>query len=230
MAAQAARLIKTVKAAYLFAILGSLSLPAQASDALDETLTLPPETVERSPVLQRWVEEVPDVLAEIRHEPSFRSRLQVGYATFPSSDGDSGLSLNLEDWFVSHTPLTLNADYQSNFRDRTAYGATLRYYVLPLGGYVNVAPVLGYRHFETADYDADGVNLGFHLKAIPSRGGGADFGYTQTWTTGHEPIRTTQLEFGYAVSDRLRVATDVEWQFGPGETDSRLGVGLEWML
>lgn len=35
-----------------------------------------------SPVLQRWLKRVPDVLADIKRDPSFRTRLRLGYAQF----------------------------------------------------------------------------------------------------------------------------------------------------
>ncbi|MEM9903927.1 MAG: hypothetical protein AAF921_02755 [Cyanobacteria bacterium P01_D01_bin.44] len=203
---------------------------ANSAESIGDTLTLPPDTVEQSPVLQQWQRSVPDVLDDIRNDPSFKTRLRSGYTQFPSTHQTGGVMVGVEDWFIAETPLTLNADYHRNFDgNREAFGATLRYYVLPLGGYINAAPLVGYRNFETPDYTADGLNYGFHIKVIPSRGGGADFGYTQTWTTGSDGVRTTQLGFGYAITRDLRVATDIEWQFGPGETDSRVGIGVEWM-
>jgi hypothetical protein len=204
-----------------------------ANSATPDALELPPETFEGSPVLQEWLEAVPDVLSEIRHRPSFRTRLQAGYVEFPSSNQTGGVAVGIEDWFIGTTPLTLSGDYQRNFEgNREAYGANLRYYVLPLGSYVNVAPLVGYRSVSTTQYNQDGLNVGFQIKVIPSRGGGADFAYTQTWIapTGSQTVGTTQLEFGYALTDRLRLATELEWQFAPGNTDSLVGVGLEWML
>ncbi|NET54098.1 MAG: hypothetical protein F6K09_37420, partial [Merismopedia sp. SIO2A8] len=38
-----------------------------------QELDLSPEIIEGSPVLRRWLEEVPNVLEEIRHQPSFRT-------------------------------------------------------------------------------------------------------------------------------------------------------------
>ncbi|MEM8614827.1 MAG: hypothetical protein AAGF93_22660 [Cyanobacteria bacterium P01_H01_bin.105] len=208
----------------------------EQNEQLETELELEPGTVDNSPVLREWVEDAPDVLSSIRHEPSFPSRLQLSYALFPSSNDERGLAIGVEDLFVGDLPLTVNADYVANFdgngRDRTAYGAHLRYYVLPVGGYVNVAAIVGYRHVEAVDYSESGVQAGFQVKLIPSRGGGADFAYTQTWVspTENDSVMITQLEFGYGLTERLRLATDVEWQFAPGATDSRLGIGVEWML
>lgn len=213
-----------------------VSAEPTANQHLDTELELPPDTVENSPVLQEWLQETPDVLSTIHHEPSFPARLQVGYALFPSSRDEQGLAIGIEDVFVGDLPLTVNVDYVANFdgedQDREAYGAHLRYYVLPLGSYVNMAPIVGYRHVEAVDYRESGVQVGFQVKVVPSRGGGADFAYTQTWVspTDNDAVMITQLEFGYGLTERLRLATDVEWQFAPGATDSRLGIGLDWML
>ncbi|EKV01077.1 hypothetical protein Lepto7375DRAFT_3218 [Leptolyngbya sp. PCC 7375] len=206
------------------------------NEQIESEFELEPGTVDSSPVLQEWLQGTPDVLSNIRNQPSFPSRLQLSYALFPSSQDERGLSIGVEDVFVGDLPLTVNADYVANFdgedMDREAYGAHLRYYVLPLGGYVNVAPIVGYRHVEAVDYSESGVQVGFQVKVMPSRGGGADFAYTQTWVspTENDSVMITQLEFGYGLTERLRLATDVEWQFAPGATDSRLGIGMEWML
>ncbi len=215
---------------------GGLNVPpalAQTLPSIEERYELDTDTVESSPTLQRWADEQPDVLHDIRHDPSFRTRIQAGYTVFPSNNGTNGFMVGIEDWFIGDTSLTLSGDYQQNFRgDRETYGADLRYYLLPLGGYVNVAPVVGYRSITTEGLSTDGMNLGFQIKVIPSRGGGADFAYTQTWTApgNSNTASTTEFEFGYALTDHLRLFSEIEWQFTPGRTDSQLGVGLEWML
>ena len=194
-------------------------------------LNLTPEVIDQSPVLQRWIQEVPDVRAEIRSDPSFVTRIQAGYSAFPSSEGKGGFAVGVEDWFVKGTPLTVSADYQQNFEgDRLAYGTDLHYYVLPLGSYFNVAPTLGYRHAESAnDYSVSGVNVGLRLRFVPSRTGAADFTVDQSWIVGDsEGLSITQLNFGYAVSQALRLSTDLEWQSTADEGDSRVGINLEW--
>lgn len=194
-------------------------------------LNLTPEVIDQSPVLQRWLREVPDIRAEIRNDPSFVTRIQVGYSFFPSSDGKGGFAVGVEDWFVGSTPLTVSADYQQSFAgDRQAYGTDLHYYVLPLGSYFNVAPTLGYRHAQSAsDYSVSGANVGLRLRFVPSRTGAADFTVDQSWIVGgSERLSITQLNFGYAVSQTLRLSTDLEWQSTADEGDSRVGINLEW--
>ncbi len=194
-------------------------------------LNLTPEVIEQSPVLQRWLEAIPDVQADIRNDPSFITRVQAGYSYFPSSDGTGGFILGVEDWFVGDTRLTVSADYQQNFRgDRQAYGTDLHYYVLPLGGYFNVAPTLGYRYASAADdYQVSGANVGVRLRVVPTRTGAADLTLDQSWVVGDsEGLSITQLNVGYAITQNLRLSTDLEWQRTADEGDSRVGINLEW--
>ena len=194
-------------------------------------LNLTPEVVEQSPVLQRWLEAIPDVQADIRNDPSFITRVQAGYSFFPSSEGTGGFAVGVDDWFVGSTPFTVSADYQQNFRgDRQSYGADLHYYVLPLGGYFNVAPTLGYRHASAGDdYQVSGANVGVRLRFVPSRTGAADLTLDQSWVVGDsEGLGITRLNVGYAFSQNLRLSTDLEWQRTADEGDSRVGINLEW--
>ncbi len=202
---------------------------ASASPDLD----LDPATIESSPTLQRWLEAPPNVLEEIRHDPSFRTRLRLGYSQFPSTEQSSGFAVALEDVFVGRTGLTVSGDYhQSGSGSRRGYGADLRYYLLPLGGYGNVAPVLGYRHLETQGETYAGVNVGLRLQLVPSRTGAADVSLTQTWVSpgSGEEVGITTLSAGYAFTDRLRLSTDLQRQQSPVGQDSRVGVSLDLMF
>jgi hypothetical protein len=195
-------------------------------------LDLPPEVIENSPVLQRWRLRVPNVLEDITNEPSFPTRLRVGYSQFPSTGQAAGVNVGVEDVFVAGTRLTVSGEYQAAFNGkRQAYGADLRYYLRPLGSYVNVAPVVGYRHLETNRYSRDGVNLGARLLLVLSRGGGADISLTQSWVSPgtDEEVGLTTLSFSYAVTNNLRVSTDIQKQNAPQAKDSRVGVVLEWI-
>lgn len=207
-------------------------LPVIAQDT-SAPFNLSPEVVEQSPVLQRWLESVPNVQEDIRNDPSFVTRLQAGYTIYPSSDGTGGFIVGVEDLFIGQTPLTVSADYQQNFRgDRTAYGASLHYYFLPLGSYFNVSPILGYRHADSgSDYSIDGAHVGIRARLVPSRTGIADFTVDQSWVVGDsETLTITQLNVGYALTQNLRLSTDIEWQGTPNEGDSRVGINLEWAL
>lgn len=197
----------------------------------NSNLNLSPEVIEQSPVLQRWLDSIPNLSEDIRNDPSFVTRVQLGYSYFPSSDSTSGFIIGVEDVFIGKTPLTVSADYQQNFRgDRQAYGANLHYYVLPLGGYVNVSPIVGYRYAKAAnDYSVSGANVGVRLRAVPSRTGAADITLDQSWIVGDsEGLSITQVNVGYALTQDLRLSTDLEWQSTADEGDSRVGVNLEW--
>ena len=156
--------------------------PPQPNSTGARDLDLSPEVIQGSPVLQRWLRQVPNVSKEIRNDPSFRTRLRLGYSQFPSTRQAAGVNVGVEDVFVARTGLTVSGEYQTAFNGkREAYGADLHYYVLPLGGYINFAPVVGYRHLETTRYSRDGLNLGARLLLVLSRGGAADVALTQSW-------------------------------------------------
>ncbi|TVQ60575.1 MAG: hypothetical protein EA366_03560, partial [Spirulina sp. DLM2.Bin59] len=74
----------------LLLIPSTLAIPAHGQPLSPEDLNLDPEMVESSPVLQRWLEEIPDVAAEIRQDPAFLPRLRLGYHQFPSTDDQGG--------------------------------------------------------------------------------------------------------------------------------------------
>lgn len=195
-------------------------------------LDLSPEIIDNSPVLQRWRREIPNVLEDIRNDPSFRTRLRLGYSQFPSTGQAAGFNVGVEDVFIGRTGFTVSGDYQGSFNgDRKAYGADLRYYVLPLGSYVNIAPVVGYRNLETDKYSTDGVNVGAKLMLALSRTGAADVSLTQTFVSpgSSEEVGLTTLSVGYAVTRNLRLSTDIQQQNSTQRKDSRVGVVLEWM-
>ncbi|MGB5973702.1 MAG: hypothetical protein WBG38_10290 [Nodosilinea sp.] len=211
---------------------------APAALALDpETvgpaLDLDPAVIEGSPTLRRWLEQVPDVADEIRHQPSFRTRLRVGYAQFPSAGG-AGVGAALDDVFVlPGTGLAASADYSRSWNgQRESYGGEARYYLLPLGGYVNVAPTVGYRSLSTPTYQTDGLDVGLRLMLVPSRGGGADLALSQQWVApGTEgEVGITSLAIGYAVTRQLRLGTDFQLQNSRFGQDSRFGLSLELLL
>ena len=195
-------------------------------------LDLSPEAIKNSPVLQRWLRQVPNVLDDITNDPSFRTRLRLGYSFFPSTDAVSGWNIGFEDIFINSSRFTVSGEYQAAFNsEREAYGIDLHYYVRPLGKYINFAPLVGYRHLETDKYSTDGVNVGVRLLLVLSRSGAADISLTQSWvspgTDGE--VGLTTLSFGYAVTQNLRLSTDIQKQNSPEDKDSRVGIVLEWM-
>lgn len=211
----------------------SPELPATDQDSLPNRLDLDPAVIENSPVLQQWIETVPDISHEIIHDPSFRTRVRLGYSRFPSTGQADGFNAGVEDIFVwPGTGLTLSGDYARSWSgSRESYGATARYYLFPLGGFVNFAPVVGYRSLSTPAYTTDGLDVGMQLMIVPSRGGGADIALSQTWVAPgtQDEVGMTGVTIGYAVTHQLRLATDFQFQNSRFGQDSRVGIGLEWM-
>ncbi|MEQ8465144.1 hypothetical protein [Coleofasciculus sp. E1-EBD-02] len=212
-----------------------INLTAQSetpSNSAAQELELNPEIIENSPVLQRWLQDVPNVLEEIRHDPSFRTRFRFGYSQFPSTEQAGGLNIGVEDIFINRSGFTVSGDYHTSFNgDREAFGVDLRYYLRPLGNYVNVAPLVGYRYLESNDYTTDGVNLGVKLQLVLSRTGAADISLTQSFVSpgSDDEVGLTTLSVGYAVTPDLRLSTDIQKQNSTEEKDSRVGIVLEWM-
>jgi hypothetical protein len=206
--------------------------PQAAPKQPAQNLDLSPEIIENSPVLQRWLRQVPNVLEEIRNDPSFRTRLRVGYSQFPSTGQAGGFNVGVEDVFLGRTGLTVSGDYQRSFNGkREAYGGDLRYYVLPLGSYINIAPQVGYRNLTTGKFSTDGINVGARLMLALSRTGAADVSITQSFVSpgSNEEVGITTLSFGYAVTRNLRLSTDIQKQNSREDKDSRVGIVLEWM-
>jgi hypothetical protein len=217
---------------YLFALIyTSICLPVAAKSAPLPTITNTAKdlSIEDSPVFQRWQRQVPNVLEDIKNDPSFRTRLRLGYNRFATGNG---VNIGVEDVFIGQSRLTVSGEYQQAFReDNTSYGGDLHYYLRPLGSYVNIAPLVGYRHLQTNKYLTDGVNIGARLLLVLSRGGGADISLTQSWVapgTAAE-VGLTTLSFGYAVTRNLRLSTDIQKQNSQQSKDNRVGIGLEWM-
>ncbi|MGD1931636.1 MAG: hypothetical protein ACFB12_22275 [Leptolyngbyaceae cyanobacterium] len=204
------------------------NLPASDEPAV----AVDPAIIESSPVLQRWLEEVPDIAIDIQHDPAFRTRVRLGYAEFPSADNTGGVYIGVQDVFVGQTPLTLSAEYAINRRgDRQLIGADAQYYLLPLGWYGNVAPVVGYRSIETSTFDSDGVNLGFRIILVPSRGGAADLSFTQSWVAPgtNQEVGLSTFSAGYAIAEDIRIGTDIQTQNAGDRQESRVIFLVEWM-
>ncbi|MBD1843312.1 hypothetical protein H6F89_07830 [Cyanobacteria bacterium FACHB-63] len=204
-------------------ILGVLLLgsPAHAAE-----LDLDPKVIQNSPVLQRWQKQVPNVTEEIKTDPSFRTRLRIGYSASELNIGIEDLRIGSSAPRSVRTRVTTSANYQfSN------WGADLHYYVRPLGSYVNLAPLVGYRHLDVQGRTIDGANLGIKALFVLSRGGGADISLTQSWVAPFSPEQTglTTLSISYALTHNLRLSTEFQKRNSPIQKESRFGIGLEWM-
>jgi hypothetical protein len=198
----------------------------------NNSIDISPEIINSSPVLQKWLKGIPNVLNDIKTEPSFRTRVKVGYSQYPSTNQAGGFHLAVDDVFFGRGGLSASANYNSSSTgNRTAYGADAQYYLLPLGGYLNITPLVGFRHLETDKYKRDGLNLGAKIMVVPARGGGADVALSQSWVGFGSATETglTTLSVGYALTEQLRLSTDIQQQNAKENYDSRVGFGVEWM-
>lgn len=192
---------------------------------LAEGLDLSPEIIEGSPVLQRWIEEIPDVWAEISRDPSFPTRVRFGYVRL--ADDEGVWSVGIEDAFVDRSGLTLGGTYEQSGDGERSLGADLRYYLLPLGSSVNLAPVVGYRYIEQEGDIHQGLNVGVRVLVVLSRGGGSELSIHQMWVAplSNEAVSLTTLSVAYALTRHLRISTDLQQQNGEG----RIGIFMEWI-
>lgn len=218
----------------LFQGLLAFSADAQTkADMEEDKIDIPPEVIRDSPVLQEWLEEVPNVLKDIKYDPAFITRLRLGFTTFPSNDDASGLNLGIEDIFIKRTGLTISVDYQTAFNgDRNAIGTDLHYFLLPLGSYVNFAPLVGYRYVQSNDFHTDGVHLGIRLMLSLSRTGSGDISLSQSFInpSGNEEVGITSFSVSYALTPHLRLSGDIEKQNSVEDRDTRFGLNLEWLF
>jgi hypothetical protein len=205
--------------------------PAPTPTKPTKPLDLPPEVIEDSPVLQRWMQEIPNVLSDINKDPSFRTRFRLGYAHF--SEEGAGWLVGIEDFRVAQSRFTVSGDYQASFdRDQQSWGVDARYYVRPLGRYFNLAPIVGYRRLENDRDKAEGLHFGLRFLFVLSRTGAADIAFTPSWILpGREDeAGLTTLSFGYAVTKNLRLSTEFQKQNTRRSKDSRIGIIFEWMF
>ncbi|AFY92077.1 hypothetical protein [Chamaesiphon minutus] len=203
---------------------------AQQPAPENNTIDISPEILNSSPVLQKWLKGIPDVADDIRNDPSFRTRFKLGYSQYPSTAQTGGVHLAVDDVFFGRSGLSASANYNSG-GSRSAYGIDAQYYLLPLGGYINITPLVGFRRLQTDKYNRDGLNLGLKLMLVPSRGGGADIALSQSWVGLGSDTETglTTFSVGYAITNNLRISTDIQQQNARENYDSRVGIGVEWM-
>ncbi|OKH17384.1 hypothetical protein [[Limnothrix rosea] IAM M-220] len=213
--------------------IATIPIATTAQTLAPDHLDLDSEIIETSPIIQEWTDEVPDVLAEIRHDPSFTTRWRVGFSSFPSTDKRSGWSIGVEDLFIKDAvPLTFSAGGHSTFDgDRHQFAARANYYLLPLGSRINIAPTLGYHTFSGEDYDRDGLEVGGKIQLNLSRSGASTLSLSQQFVnlSGDQEMGITTLGAGYAFAEHLRLATEIQKHNSTAAKESRVGIFLEFL-
>ncbi len=188
------------------------------------------QVIESSPVLRRWLENPPDLLEDIYNEPSFNTKLNIGIT---SRNNSLGIEAGVEDLFVGRSPLTVNGSYQTEFSGRESeLIANIHYYVLPLGSYWNISPLVGYRQFNQLDRpQISGLDVGLQgILVLSPHSSDLRLSHTFTSPSGNLEMSTTTLSTSYAISNNLRLGTKIEWRRSPLIYDSRVGFLLELAL
>ena len=211
----------------------TISTPAYSDAKMSRRindLELERQVIESSPVLRRWLENPPDLLEDIHNTPSFNTKLNIGITSRNSS---LGIEAGVEDLFVGQSPLTVNGSYQTEFSGRESeLVANIRYYVLPLGSYWNISPIVGYRQFNQLDRpQISGLDVGLQgILILSPRSSDLRLSHTFTSPSGNLEMSTTTLSTSYAISNNLRLGTKIEWRRSPLVYDSRVGFLLELAL
>ncbi len=214
---------------------GQLLGTAQASTLTESTfstraadLQIDQAVIRSSPVLQRWLDQPPDVLHEIDSTPSFPTRLSLAFLTTPSRDGDNTWQASVQDIFVADSSLSLSTEYGQSFTtDNRQWGASARVYLLPLGSHLNVAPVFGYHQVVVDGLTFQGPEVGTRwVLAAPQA---ADISFVQTFVLSERggTVGRSQLAFSYALSPLLRLSMQFQWQNSTVRWDQSYGLALE---
>jgi len=204
---------------------GDAKMSQRAND-----LEIDRQVIESSPVLQRWLEQPPNLLEDIYNMPSFNTKLRLGIT---SRDHSLGVEAGVEDLFVGRSPLTVSGSYQTEFSGRESeLQANIRYYVLPLGSYWNISPIVGYRQFNQLDRpQISGLDLGLQgILVLSPHSSDLRLSHTFTDPSGNLEMSTTTLSSSYAITNNLRLGTKIEWRRSPLIYDSRVGFLLELAL
>jgi len=214
-------------------LVSSLLIFSFISSVKAQEVEIDPEIKQESPTLNRWLQEIPNILEDIDNDPSFNTHLRLGYLQFPSNNNISGIEIGIDDLFIGKSSLTLTGDYQTSFQGNiNSGGVNLQYYILPLGYVINIAPVVGYRSVNNEQYGTQGVNVGGRIKLILSRNNSADISLTQTFINpgGNDEVGVTILSTGYAVTPSLRLSAEIQQQNSHINKESHVGIFLEWIL
>lgn len=202
---------------------GAISDPAQ--------LNLDPAILESSPTLQKWLGEPVNVLEDLRHDPSFATRIRVGYGQVSAGEDRGTLNLGVTDLFLGNTGITLDGCYGSDLGDRHRFHVDANYYVRPLGHYVNGGPTLGYHQVQTPTQDQDGLALGVKMIFALSRTGAADVTVSQRFVNPgkNTEMGITRINVGYAIAPSFRLSTEFENQNATWNRDRHVGLFLEYL-
>jgi hypothetical protein len=195
-----------------------------------DELEIDRQIIERSQVLRRWLEKPPDLLEDIYNTPSFNKKLRIGLT---SRNNSLGIEAGFEDFFVGQSPLTLSGSYQTEFSGRESeLQANFRYYLLPLGSYWNISPIVGYRQFNQLDRpQISGLDVGLlGILVLSPHSSDLRLSHTFTSPNGNLEMSTTVLSTSYALTNNLRLGTKIEWRRSPLIYDSRVGFLLELAL
>lgn len=210
-----------------------LLLVLQDSSVKAEIDIDPTKIIQQSPTLQHWQQGIPDILWEIDHDRAFYTHIRLGYLQSPSENNTSGIEIGIDDIFIGTTGLTLSADYQISFsKSINSTAVDLQYYILPLGYVVNIAPLLGYRSLNLENYNTSGLNLGAKLKLNLSRDDAADITLSQSFLNigSSDQVGLTRIAAGYALSNSLRIAAEIQEQNSRVSKQSQVGIFLEWII
>jgi hypothetical protein len=191
-----------------------------STTALD--LELDANLIQSSPVLQRWLEDPPDLLSEMQNTPVLPTRIQAAVET-------SAWSIGLQDLRIGQR-LTLSGDYRQSFDDPEDYqlSSSLRYYLSPLGNRFNLAPQIGYAQVEQADRSLSGLQLGaFVVIALAPKS--ADITLSYNWIDSTNQSGTlAQITTAYALNASTRLAARYRWQNSTLSQDRNFAFVLEW--
>jgi hypothetical protein len=205
----------------------TLNINEVRADSKD--LKLDQEIIKNSPVLQRWLVNPPDILSDIYNTPSFSAKIRLGLT---ARDQSLGFDLGLSDLFLGQSSLTISANYQHEFSGQeTDLNTDLKYYLLPLGGYFNIAPQIGYRYIDFFGENVSGVDVGLQGILVLSPHS-SDIRLSQTFTAPRSDRETsiTTLSTSYALTNKLSIGSNIQWRRSPVRSDSRVGFYLEWRL
>lgn len=181
-----------------------------------------------SPVLRRWINQPPDLLEDIENGQAFPTRLGIGIALVSSRGNEAEYQVSLQDVVLANTRVSLSSDFSYRGGANQQWGADARYYLAPLGSYINFAPQVGYRSLLIDGNYRAGTELGGKLLfALAPRA--ADIAVSQSWILAGmgEELGRTVLEFGYSLSPTLRINAAIELINSSLRKDTSFGLRLE---